>query len=114
MDDIEALCDRIMVIGRGQIMHDGSLRSLRAKVNNERRLIVDLRDAATPVDEADARVIERQGERVVLAFDPDTVSPAALITRIASHYDVRDLVVEHPPIERIIAELYAQHDEVEA
>jgi hypothetical protein len=24
------------------------------------------------------------------------------------------LVVEHPPIERIIAELYAQHDEVEA
>jgi ABC-2 type transport system ATP-binding protein len=114
LDDIEALCDRIMVIGRGQIMHDGSLRSLRAKVNNERRLIVDLRDAATPVDEADARVIERQGERVVLAFDPDTVSPAALITRVASQYDVRDLVVEHPPIERIIAELYAQHDEVEA
>jgi ABC-2 type transport system ATP-binding protein len=39
MDDIEALCNRIMVIGRGQIMHDGSLRSLRAKVNNERRLL---------------------------------------------------------------------------
>ena len=114
MDDIEALCDRIMVIGRGQIMHDGSLSSLRAKVNNERRLIVDLRDGDTPVDETDARVIERQGERVVLAFDPDTVSPAALITRVVSQYDVRDLFVEHPPIERIIAELYAQHDEVEA
>jgi ABC-type uncharacterized transport system ATPase subunit len=95
-------------------MHDGSLPNLRAKVNNERRLIVDLRDGETPVEEADARVVERRGERVVLAFDPDTVSPAALITRMATRYDVRDLFVEHPPIERIIAELYAQHDEVEA
>ena len=114
MDDIEALCDRIMVIGKGRIMHDGSLPSLRAKVNHERRLIIDLYDAAAPVEEADARVVERQGERVVLAFDPQRVSPAALITRVASQYEVRDLVVEHPPIERIIAELYAQHDEVEA
>ncbi len=113
MDDIEALCDRIIVIGQGRILSDGSLASLRAKVNNERRLIVDLRDADIRLDEADVRVVERDGARVVLAFDPAMVPPAALITRIAQHYDVRDLVVENPPIERIIAELYAQYDEVE-
>ena len=31
MDDIEALCDRVMVIGRGKVLYDGPLRVLREK-----------------------------------------------------------------------------------
>ncbi len=31
MDDIEALCSRVMVIGRGRLLHDGPLQSLREK-----------------------------------------------------------------------------------
>jgi len=31
MDDIEALCTRIMVIGGGRILSDGPLEQLRAK-----------------------------------------------------------------------------------
>jgi ABC-2 type transport system ATP-binding protein len=34
------------------------------------------------------------------------VSAAALIARIASRHAVRDLFVENPPIEEIIARLY--------
>jgi len=49
-----------------------------------------------------------------LAFDPREVSPAQLISRIAAKHAIQDLFVEHPPIERIIAELYAKHGEIEA
>jgi len=31
MDDIEALCERVMVIGRGNVLYDGPLRDLRQK-----------------------------------------------------------------------------------
>ncbi|UQZ36219.1 ABC transporter [Paenibacillus sp. PK3_47] len=31
MDDIEALCERVMVIGRGQLLYDGELAGLQAK-----------------------------------------------------------------------------------
>src|SRR5579884_1414278 len=45
MDDIEALCTRIVLIGQGQILSDGSLEQLRSRVTRERWLIVDLMDA---------------------------------------------------------------------
>jgi ABC-2 type transport system ATP-binding protein len=61
------------------------------------------------IDEADATVIRRDGHRVCLAFDPEVVAPAELIRRVTSHHAVRDLFVENPPIETIIARLYAAH-----
>src|SRR5439155_18323270 len=112
MDDIEALCQRVMVIGRGKIDSDGSLAALRATVSHERRLIVDLVNAQEVIEEPAARIVERHGRRVELAFDPREVSPAQLISRIAAKHAIQDLFVEHPPIERIIADLYAKHGEL--
>src|SRR5262245_539699 len=108
MDDIEALCSRIIVIGGGVILSDGTLTELRNRVSRERWLTVDLEDgSADVVADPDATVIRREGARVCLAFDPQTVTPAQLIARITSRHSVRDLFVENPPIETIVARLYA-------
>ena len=109
MDDIEALCTRVMVIGRGQILSDGTLEDLRRRVTTERRLIVDLVDAAAVIDDPDATVLQRDGGRVHLRFDPERVSAATLISRITQRHAIRDLFVENPPIEEIISRLYDQH-----
>jgi len=109
MDDIEALCTRVMVIASGKILSDGPLAELRARVTRERWLTVDLVDAAAAIEEADATVIRRDGHRVCLAFDPQVVAPAELIRRLTSHHAIRDLFVENPPIETIVARLYAAH-----
>ena len=42
MDDIEALCTRVIVIGDGRILSDGTLSDLRNRVTRERWLTVDL------------------------------------------------------------------------
>jgi len=107
MDDIEALCSRVIVINTGRIFSDGTLDSLRARVSAERRLIVDLEREGETIDDPDAEIVEQDGHRVVLRFDPQKVPTAALIARIAAAHPVRDLFVENPPIERIIAQLYA-------
>ncbi len=107
MDDIEALCDRVIVIGEGTILSDGTLAQLRNSVTRERWLTVDVADdSAASVGDADATVIRCEGERVCLAFDPEVVSPAELIRRITSRHAVRDLFVENPPIETLIARMY--------
>jgi len=105
MDDIETLCSRVMVIGAGQILSDGTLAELRARVTRERWLTVDLvNDDWT--EEPSTTVIRRDPSRVVLAFDPQHVAPAELIRRITSKHAIKDLFVENPPIETIVAKLY--------
>ena len=109
MDDIEALCDRVMFIANGRILSDGTLQDLRNRTSRERRLIVDLLDENAQVSDPDATVIHRDGHRVSLSFDPQEVSAAELISRITSVHEVRDLFVENPPIEEIIARMYDEN-----
>ena len=85
---------------------DGTLEALRARVSRERWLTVDLeRDA--DISDPDATLVRRAGGRVCLAFDPERVATATLIARITAAHPVRDLFVENPPIESIVAQLYA-------
>jgi len=108
MDDIEALCRRVILIHEGGILHDGPLDALRARVRPERRLIVDLADANGGIDDREAEVVAREGRRVTLRFDPARTPAAELIARIASRHALRDLFVENPPIEEVIARIYAE------
>ncbi len=115
MDDIEALCRRVMVIGKGRIVVDGGIEELRRRVRNERVLVVDYEsesDAAAmdAAGDAGVRRVERDGRRLRIVFDPDAVPAATLIGRLSAGGALRDLFVEHPPIEQTIAELYAVHD----
>jgi ABC-2 type transport system ATP-binding protein len=106
MDDIEYLCNRVLVIGNGRLLSDGSLQDLRERVSGERRLIIDLEGAPDGVADPQARVIETEGHRVIFAFDPTVVATEKLIGRIAAKHKIRDIFVENPPIDEIIATYY--------
>ena len=105
MDDIEVLCRRVLVLGHGKLLCDGTLAQLRERVSIERRVTFDRQDSV-PVAIPGARLVAAAGERVQLAFDPSQLSAAELVGRISAAHVVRDLFIENPPIEHIIAELY--------
>ena len=107
MDDIETLCRRVILIGQGKIITDGSLEYLRAKVMRDRELIIDL-EGEGDICEPGATVVRREDQRVYLRFDPLKVTPAELIARITAKHAVRDLFVQNPPIEEVIAQIYRE------
>lgn len=109
MDDIEALCTRVMVIGEGQILSDGTIQDLRSRVSSERRLIVDLEQEGQSVSDKHAEIVRQDGHRVELRFSPEQTSAAELIARVTAAHAVRDLFVENPPIEEIIARMYEEN-----
>ena len=111
MDDIEALCTRVMVIGEGRILSDGTLEELRSRVRVERRLVVDLAESGCDVSDPDATVTRVEGRRVYVSFDPQVVSAAELISRLTARHPVRDLFVEATPIEEVVARMYREGGE---
>ena len=110
LDDIEALCDRVLVIGDGRILFDGPLTELRAGVDRHRILTVDLEREAPgslqPVDAGMATLLHRAGTRLRLRFDPSRVPAPTLIAAVAAQAPIRDLFVEPQPIDELVARLY--------
>ena len=109
MHDIEALAERVIVIGKGVILADGSLASLRRGALAERRLWVHFAGDVAEISIPGANVRQRDGRSIELAFDPRTTSAHRLIAHVASAFDVEDVHLEEPPIEEVIARFYAQH-----
>ncbi|MFZ3497864.1 ABC transporter ATP-binding protein [Streptomyces sp. 5.8] len=112
LQDIEQLCERVMVIDHGRLVYDGSLGGLHTAggadgaVVSERTLVVDLERELPPIEVAGARVVKVEGARQWLAF-PARASAAPLVAAVAAEYPLLDLSVREPDIEDVIARMYA-------
>ena len=104
--DIEQLCDRVMVIDHGRLVHDGDLAGLHTAGESERTLVVDLAHPCPPIDVPGARAVRADGPRQWLAF-PARASAAPIVAAVAARYPLVDLSVREPAIEDVIARMYA-------
>ena len=114
MHDIEALAERVIVIGNGVILADTSFESLRTTVLTERRLFVDFVGEAPVIAIDGVKVLNREGNSIELSFDPARVPTPELIGRITAQYELVDIHVEQPRIEEVIAQFYTMHGAGEA
>jgi len=107
LQDIEALCDRVIVIDHGTSVYDGTLAGLHAEGGSSRTLVVDLVDEAPPIAVPGATVRRVDGPRQWLSF-PAEASAAPVVAAVAASYDVADLSIQEPAIEDVIRELYSR------
>jgi ABC-2 type transport system ATP-binding protein len=107
LQDIEALCRRVMVIDRGSLVYDGTLPGLHAQGSSSRTLVVDLVDEAPPIDVPGASVVRLEGPRQWLSFAAGA-SAAPVVAAVTAAYAVADLSIQEPDIEAVIRELYSR------
>jgi ABC-2 type transport system ATP-binding protein len=106
LQDIEALCDRVIVIDHGTAVFDGPLDELHRRGESTRTLVVDLVDEAPPISVPGAVTRKVDGPRQWLSF-PAGQSAAPIVASVASSYAVADLSIQEPDIEDVIRDLYA-------
>jgi ABC-2 type transport system ATP-binding protein len=106
LQDIEALCRRVIVIDRGTAIFDGPLSDLHRHRGSTRTLVVDLVDAAPAIEVPGAVARRIEGPRQWLSFPADA-SAAPIVAAVAAAYDVADLSIQEPAIEDVIRDLYS-------
>jgi ABC-2 type transport system ATP-binding protein len=88
MDDVTALCPRVIVIDKGRLTYDGNLEALVHRVRPHKRLAVRGAD----------------GRQEVMSVPQAELQPT--ITRLLAGGNVADLTVEDPPLEEVMRELF--------
>lgn len=104
MEDVAALCPRVVVIDRGSLVYDGDLEGLVRKVRPEKRVVLHLSAPLDPELIAKlGKVVEQGRGRLVLSV------PAASVRDVVGQVlgAVMDLTVEDPPLEEVLRDLFA-------
>ena len=103
LDDIEALCDRILVLSDGRLLMDGSIAELRKRYGDGRYVAVELESFATIAQEHVDLIVERSDSHILFSVESDVPE---FIDDVLRQYPVKDLLITHPPIERVVATMY--------
>src|SRR5437868_11407455 len=107
MDDVAALCPRVLVIDHGHLIYDGSLSELVRRVRPDKRVLLRLSRPVEARDlEALGSVIEHGDAQAIIQVSQDALQPA--VARALSSLPLTDLTVEDPPLEEVMRDLFAQ------
>ncbi|HVV36256.1 MAG TPA: ATP-binding cassette domain-containing protein [Acidimicrobiales bacterium] len=106
LDDIEHLCQRVMIIDHGRLLFDGGLVEVIERLGEERTLVVDLAAESPPLTVPGTRLVSVEGTRQRFAFKRSEASAAAVIAGVAAAAEIVELTIEEPDIESAIRRLY--------
>ena len=108
LQDVEKLCERVMIIDSGRLLFDGKLESLRTRFGNQRRLVVDFAEHYPDPAIADTQIIAQEGLRVTYQFERTKLTASELIGRLTARFRVHDLAVQEAAIEDTIRRIYEE------
>jgi len=107
MEDVAALCPRVMVIDKGRLIYDGGLAELIRRVRPDKRMLLRF---SRPVERRDLEalgtVIEHGDAEAIVQVSQSALQAA--VARALSSLPLTDLTVEDPPLEDVMRDLFAQ------
>jgi ABC-2 type transport system ATP-binding protein len=108
MEDVVQLCPRVVVIDKGELIHDGDLRQLTLRLKPDKR--ISLRFSAGAVAPPDLSrfgvVISADAAQATLQVKADQVP--GVVGALLAALPVADLTVEDPPLEEVMKELFSR------
>ena len=106
LNDVEKVCQRLIIIDNGKIIYDGGIDALKKRYGKTRMLIVDLAQTYSEIQLEGVDLTRRDGNRIWLAFDRDTISASEVIVQLTGRYEIQDLTISEPEIEEIVRRIY--------
>ena len=107
MKDVAALCKRVVIINQGRIMYDGSLLGIVDQFSSHKVLTLQFGDGEMPSDLARyGDIVEIAEPKAKLRVERNVI--ADVLSSVLANHTIDDVSVEDPPLEDVIAEVFAQ------
>lgn len=107
MQDVQELCDRVVVIDHGELIFDGTLDTLSRQFSDSRRLRLTFDSAEVPPEISNFGVVVSSTENeAILDVPRDRI--AATASAVLNQYAIADLAIEDVDIEEVVRTLFTQ------
>lgn len=109
MNDIDALTNKIILIGRGQILYNGKFSAIKEKYGNIKEISIEFAKNYPSIKLEGYTTISHNKNFATLKTDPDTkFNVKNFFNEITSKYEVVDFQVNSISVDEILAQLYAE------
>lgn len=107
MDDIEQICDRIVLIDKGTIIYDGALSDFKRNYSPGHLLIVQFQEEDVRIEDERMTVIREENRTKHILFRQEMISVGEAVSLLTRRYTVTDLQLKEASIEDIIKRIYS-------
>ena len=108
MQDIEELTDRILLIGKGKILLDGNLESLKKHISTKKTIEIKFKGKQPQMIDGITLMKVKEGQLRV-SVDPDILPVSEAIMYLSSQTEIIDLSVSSISAEEMAARLYKEY-----
>lgn len=109
MQDIEALAKRILLIGKGRILLDGSLKDLKKTQKTFTHIVIEAKEGQLEAHPG-IQLLEANDGRLLIEVDTNIITTARAIERLAQQFNLTSLSVKQPTAEELVVNLYQEFD----
>ena len=110
LKDIEDVCDRIILLDKGQIIYDGEKEKFKEIYGKQviAQIIVKNKTSliTTETINDEFEVVEESDEQVKIRFNHDKYTIMDIINRISNYCEITDMHIEEQGLEEILKEIY--------
>ena len=106
MEDMLALCSRVMVLGHGKLLYDGGLDALLKQYDTVHTLRVIFEE--TPNMAALPDNVTRDGDAYILTYEPAKTPTSELLPRVLAAGKVREMTLKEQNVDELIARMYKE------
>lgn len=110
MNDIEALTNRIIVIGHGKKLYDGSLNDIKKNFNKNKQVEIFFKSLSNNPKIKDVEVIKKEKNKVLLNVDMTKNTISNVIREYSKICEIEDVNVLPSNIDDVIIKLYKEYN----
>ena len=108
MSDIEALAKRIILIGKGKVLYDGTLKKLKNNYDNYKYITINTDDKLVIKNKG---IIKKEkikdGYKVVI--DSKIINISEFLSMVSKKISIKDIEIDNENIDNIIVKLYEEY-----